>query len=598
MKNDSHKFFSVIFIVLASGFLCALSLSFAIGVYDWNIFFGYFRHPLIFLLNWIPVVLLFGFFYVLTNRQFAAFLLTAVIIVPSSIGNYFKLKFRDEPFVFQDLGSIRAGLSVAGNYGVAVSKRIVLALLVVIIIAFLLYRFSKEKMTAVSRICLSVILMISLFPLWRFIYSDDQLYRTLADRNLILETWDSNQYFVANGFPYPFLHSITASRDIPPADYTPENAKKILSGFHGENIPEAEKVNLLVIQLESFADLEAMGVDGISSDTYERFRSIQDESVCGTMVANVIGGGTVDTERCFLSGSYGLQSYRRDSSSYVRYLNSQGYHTSFGHPNRAFFYNRQNIASYLGFEESFFNDNRYAALTGGQWRCDSAFLPDVFHQFSDDIQTGSPVFSFRVTIQGRAPYHNESFDDDGHFWVKDSASDASRYEVNNYLSSINETQKYLSEGLDLLRDISDPCVVMLYGDHKPFFDSPEAYQDLGIDFDMSTWKGVLDYYGTPWMIWANASAKEVFSSDFRGTGPTVSPGYLMNVLFQELGWGGNAFMQFTSSILSRLPVITSNQYYVEDGQFTSYLSEEGKSLLHDYECVQFYYRANPEESAA
>ena len=96
---------------------------------------------------------------------------------------------------------------------------------------------------------------------------------------------------------------------------------------------------------------------------------------------------------------------------------------------------------------------------------------------------------------------------------------------------------------------------MLYGDHKPFFDSPEAYQDLGIDFDMSTWKGVLDYYGTPWMIWANASAKEVFSSDFRGTGPDVSPGYLMNVLFQELGWGGNAFMQFTTSILPRLPVM-------------------------------------------
>ena len=80
MKNYSRKFYSVVFAVLASGFLCALSLSFAIGVYDWNIFFGYFRHPLIFLLNWIPIILLFGFFYVLTNRQFAAFLLTAFSI--------------------------------------------------------------------------------------------------------------------------------------------------------------------------------------------------------------------------------------------------------------------------------------------------------------------------------------------------------------------------------------------------------------------------------------------------------------------------------------------------------------------------------------
>ncbi len=596
MKSNSTKRLTLFLFLFSSVLLCTISLSFAIGVYDRVIFLGYFRHPLIFLLNWIPVLLLQCFFLVLLNQHWSSFLLTSVVVLFSSIGNYFKLKFRDEPFTFQDLDSIRAGLSVAGNYGVAVSKRMILSFLLIAVLTVLLYRFAKTRLPFLPRFILTVALFLSCIPLWQNIYANDQLYLATADRNLILETWDSNQYYIANGFPYPFLHSIRASRDIPPENYSPAAAEELLSNYHSQNIPDTQKVNLLVIQLESFTDLEAMGVKGISADTYTVLRSLQKDSLCGTMVANVIGGGTVDTERCFLSGSYGLQSYRKNSSSYIRYLNSQGYRTSFGHPNRAFFYNRQNIASYLGFEESFFNDNRYMELTQGQWRCDSAFLPDVFQQFEDELQNDNPVFSFRVTIQGHAPYNSSSFDEDGHFWNSESVSESTRFEVNNYLSMITETQQLLLSGLERLRDNTEPCVVLLYGDHNPYFGSPEAYRDLGISFDMSTEMGVLDYYGTPWLIWANSSAKSIIPSDFCGIGPTVSPGYLMNVLFNELGWSGNAYMQFTNSIRASLPVVSTNGYYIENGRFTTNPSDEAMTLLRNYECVQFYYRANIGES--
>ena len=587
---------SLFALLISSALLCAICLSFAIGVYDWNIFLGYFRHPLIFLLNWLPVLLVQGLLLCLLNRQWAAFFITAAVFLTSSIGDFFKLRFRDEPFLFQDLGSIQAGLSVAGNYGVSLNKRILLALVLVLLLTLLLCRLCREKLKGGFRAVLALFLLAGMFPLWRFVYSDDSLYRRVADSNLILETWDSNEYFVATGFPYPFLHSITASRDIPPSGYRAEEAAALLSACPGESVPEDRRVNVLVLQLESFTDLEAMGVTGISPDTYATLRSISEECLCGRLIANVIGGGTIDTERCFLSGSYGLQSYRKASSSYIRWLNAQGYHTSFGHPNRAFFYNRQNIADYLGFQEAWFNDNRYGEITNGEWRCDAAFLPDVFSQFREELLLDEPVFSFRITLQGHAPYNSSSYDEDGHFWSGDAAADSTKYEINNYLSMVAETQRCLADGLNSLRELEEPCVVLLYGDHNPYFDSETAYQDLGLSFDMGTEEGFLNYYGTPWLLWANSAAREVIPSSLSGTGATVSPGYLMNVLFHELGWTGNAFMHFTDSVLARLPVVSTNGCYLEDGRFVTEPDAEGQQLLHDYECVQFYYRANPAEA--
>ena len=91
-------------------------------------------------------------------------------------------------------------------------------------------------------------------------------------------------------------------------------------------------------------------------------------------------------------------------------------------------------------------------------------------------------------------------------------------------------------------------------------------------------------------------AADLLPAKLSGTGATVSPGYLMNVLFHALGWKGNAFMQFTDSVMAHLPMVSTNGCFLEDGSFVTVPDEAGRQLLHDYECVQFYYRANPAES--
>lgn len=582
---------NLLVLLLSSAGVCVLSLNFAIGVYDWGTFFGYFTHPLIFLLNWIPILLLQLLLLCLFNRQWAAFLVSSLLILLPSIGNFFKLKFRDEPFVFRDVSSIRAGLSVADSYGVSLNGRIVLAAVLVLAGTVFLLLFARGRLWKGTRIGAAVLSLLAVWPLWHFVYSQDELYYKTANENLILETWASQEYFIANGFAYPFLHSITESKDLPPEGYDAKAAAALLAAYSDGDIPEDRKVDLLVIQLESFADLEELGVTGITPDTYAPLRQLQQESICGTLIPNIIGGGTIDTERCFLSGSYGLQNYTGAAPSYVRCLNDQGYRSTGSHPNRAFFYNRANVAEYLGFDEYFFLDNHYYDVTGGEWRCDGSYLPEVFRMFREYVAEDAPVFSFNVTLQGHGPYNAESYDTDRICWPNDTVSDSTRYAVNNYLSLIAETQEILLRQIDTLRDSPEPMVLLLYGDHKPWLES-EVYEELGIHFDLSTEQGMRDYYATPYLIWANDAAKDLLELDFTGEAPTVSPGYLMNVLFEVLGWKGPAFMQFTDSIMEHMPVVHSGHYYIEDGVYTREPDAAGRALLRDYEWAQFYLRGS------
>ena len=580
---------NVLGMLASSALTCVFSQNFAIGVYDWGTFFGYFRHPLIFLLNWIPIFLLQLLLYCLVSRQWFAYLLSAVLILVPSVGNFFKIKFRDEPFTFRDMSSIRAGLSVAGSYDVSLNTRILAAIVCTLIGVLLMMFLVRGRMRRGGRRALALLALLSLAPLWLRVYSNDELYYRTAEQNLVLETWSGQEYFIANGFTYPFLHSITESRDLPPEGYDADEAAASLAAYADGVIPADRRVNVLVLQLESFTDFEKLGLSGITPETYSSLRILQDESLCGTLIANVIGGGTIDTERCFLTGSSALQNIYGAFPSFVRWFNDQGYVTTGSHPNRAFFYNRANVAEYLGFSEYLFLDNHFAEVTGGEWRCDGTYLPEVFRLFRERTHAGEQVFSFNVTLQGHGPYNTEGFDTEEICWPGEGCSERTRYAVNNYLSLIAETQRVLLRELDTLRSDPEPAVVLLYGDHDPWLEQ-EVYDELGIVFDLSTEQGMRDYYGTPYLIWANDTARAQLGDYFLGDGPTVSPGCLMGFLFEKLGWRGPAFMQMGDALRARMPVFNSNGYYLFDGAFTRSLPDEGKELLHQYDCAQFYLR--------
>lgn len=144
-----------------------------------------------------------------------------------------------------------------------------------------------------------------------------------------------------------------------------------------------------------------MGLQGID-DIYADYHALEAESYTGNLMTNVFGGGTIDTERCFLTGYTQLKDYRRPVNSYVWYLREQGYTANGSHPCLRTFYNRYNVNRYLGFEDYLFTEGYYEKY-GYPVTYDEEFFPDMLKFFKDDVADGKNVFSFNVTYQGHGP---------------------------------------------------------------------------------------------------------------------------------------------------------------------------------------------------
>ena len=84
----------------------------------------------------------------------------------------------------------------------------------------------------------------------------------------------------------------------------------------------------------------------------------------------------------------------------------------------------------------------------------------------------------------------------------------------------------------------------------------------------------------------------IIGDDLVGDGPTISPCYLMNELFSLLGWDGPAYMKFTNSCRDELPVVNSNDFYLDNGEVSTELSDKLSAKKEQFDCVQYYMRRN------
>ena len=506
-----------------------LSLLFAAVVNRKAMILSYFQHPLIAFLNLAPVLLLGLMLYFLLGRAGLSYGITAVIVLGLTIASWFKLQFRNDPLMFEDLLLLKEAGNMAGKYQLFLTKTMAAALLLVVL-----------------------------------------------------------------GFVYPFLYSVKSASDAPPDGYDEKRAQSILSAYEDADIPEEQKVSVLSIMLESYDDFTKYGVPELDPKVYEDYHALEAESVTGNLITNIFAGGTVDSERCFLTGFSRLGSFRSLSNSYPWYFRSQGYTVTGAHPCYAWFYNRENINRNLGFEDYKFVENYFSPMTGGDVGYDDLFFPELIQLWEANKALGKPVFTYDLTYQGHGPYSDDTlWWEDGYDYVLGGDyTDAERNILNNYFGSIYNTNQNLKAFFDYFRGESEPVVIVVFGDHNPWLgDGNAVYEAMGLDLDFSTEEGFYNYYSTRYLIWANDAAKEALDRDFTGQGPTISPNFLMNEVFRQCGWDGNAFMQATQQVMDQVPVInTPTGLYVEGGRLTAALTPEGQALVDDYHMLQYYWR--------
>lgn len=574
-----------------------MALRMAYGPYDSMFFRTYFSVPGLLWRNLLPPVLLILLLWALLRRSWLAFLLGGLVTMGFPAAGYYVLLFRDDPLTPDLLKYLREAVTISATSGYDLTpsgpQLLALGLLVAgtIVLALLVRGKPRRALLWVPLICL-----LLLEPAIR----DADFYESSLD-NTSVNQFSITESYIGRGFWYPFLHQLMGAQEVPPLELelpilsdeqTEEEIvpaeptlEDLLAGYSDSDIPEETKIDLMIFQREAYADFSKYDIEGMDWSCYDLYHALREESYYGTLVANVFSGGTIDTERCFLTGMWDVSALPADRNlnSYVWYFKDQGYTVEGAHPCFNWFYDRLTVNPRLGFDRYLYSEDTFTALSNWTVAYDDILMPVVWDMYQEQTADGKPYFGFHVTYEGHGPYIEDYID-----WAGANYSDAIftgklRSIFNNYLGILHDCDVHLTALVDKLRESERPIALVLYGDHKPWLGNErEVYDALGLSLDMSTEEGFYNYSTTEYLIWINPAAEAVLGRQIRGQGPTISPCYLMNVIFEQLGWEGTAYSKKMEEYRQVMPVITTTGRFVIDGELVTQVPEEHMEMAEEF----------------
>ena len=574
---------------LLSAFLTLQTLRFSSINADWTVALGFLSNPLLFMLNWLPVAGALYLLYFLTGRPHLAYVLTCLPVLGLALVNYYKLLLRGDPLLFADIRLISEATAIGGRYTFTVTGSVAVAALLTVGLSVLLrYRYPACRRPHARQRLLGIALCLSLlFGYTRLLLPSDTLY----GRTGLSVGWMPMQSYVAHGVTYPFLRSATAVAETPPDGYAQSSAKAALAQYRDAAIPDGQKVNIIAIMLEAFSDFSQLDGLTFAHDPYADWHRLAAQGYSGQLVTNIFAGETVNTERAFLTGyTDPTDDFRTPVSSFVWYLHGQGYRTQGSHPGNNWFYNRLNVNRYFGFDEYHFYEDRYRwFIKGARILPDAQFLPTVLADYRLNEPTGRPLFSFHVTYQNHGPYATTAEYDKAYLPWKAGYDQANYNIANNYLSGVAETGRQLAALADYFAAQAEPTVLVLFGDHKPWWgDGNATYDMFGINLDRTTEDGFYNYFTTPYIILANDAAKAATGCAFTGDGGRIGPCFLMERLFTLMGWDGPAYMQALRALEEKTAFV-NRERWLEDGILTGKTQEQGEPVwLTAFRQIEYY----------
>ena len=579
--------------IVVSFLLSAVSLYFATDKYGIEMFQSYFENGYIVFLNTLPVFFSIMFVFLICNELWIGISITSILVIVLSLINYFKLLFRDDPLLVEDLTLFSEMKNMTGRYKIHINRDMILWILgmtVVIFVVWKLRKIIKIEMKIRTRI-ISVIMIVlcGIGCMNRFILNDEYYQKT--ENIALINRWGSTQQFISRGFIYPFLYSSKDAGMKKPDGYNKKEIENSLKDIKEDDIPGDKKVNIIAIMMEAYGDFSVYPQIEFDSenDPYAAFNRIKEISYYGNLLTDIFAAGTVRTERRFITGADAYPSLRKNTYSYARYFTDQGYCVEGSHPCYSWFYNRINVNDHLGFSKYDFYESRYSELANGEIAGDNVLFPELYKDLKNSIDDGIPYFNLSVTYQNHGPYSTEQLYDTSYVIKQEDYTDDEYNILNNYLSGIKNTGEELEKLIEEIESLDEPCVLVAFGDHKPWLgEGNSVYEMLGIDLDVSTLEGFYNYYATPYIMYANDAAKQITGNQFVGEGADLAPNYLMNELFEKLGYDRPAFMKITGLVRQTITA-HSGDIFMENGEVVDKLSDEDQQVWDQYKKYEYYF---------
>ena len=469
---------------------------------------------------------LFLFVFFIAGRTSISMAICVAAIAIIGVGNYFVVMFRSNPIVPWDIYSFETAMSVADNYVFSVdwalAEHIAMFILMLIVGVRTNIRLNKKILRPILTVAMCIPAYFYISYLWQ-----DNLERNTGLNDTL---FNAKYMHSKDGFFVSFILDIHFLQIEEPKNYSDEYALSLLNEQEVEKVETPEELpDIIAIMDETFSDPAVLGEFETNKDYMPFVHSILRGEVANTISGytdvSVLGGNTANSEFEFLTGnsmaffpngSVPYLQYIRDGiSTIVPQLEEYGYTTYGTHPYRAKGWNREFIYDLMGFDYRYFQGSFPFEDKLRNYVSDEADFKSILEWRNN---TEGPFFMFNVTMQNHSNYGGDFDNFDPQIVAKFKNTSSNKY-LNKYLSLMYETDQDVASLLSELSQSDRKTIVVFWGDHQPndYVVRP-IYKEYGLDFDNQTYEQQQQRQKTPFFIWANCSAANIwYVPSVRGT---------------------------------------------------------------------------------
>lgn len=538
------------------------------------------------LLNLIWYCLIFWLFRMILGRKVLAGGVSAVVCFLFGLANHYVLSFRGRIIFPCDLLTLDTAAVVAKSYDYTPDRQIWIALavlggyLLLLLLAHIVYHPKGRQRLGRKLLWGSVAGMV----IYLFAFFFTPLLPTIG---IYTQQWRTQQ----NGFLLNFTTAIRYSFVSEPDGYDADKVAQTARSYRSQSVTDAGELpeNLIFIMNESFADLTAAFPNlELSEDPLAFYHSLTKNTVKGTMISPVTGGGTANVEFEYLTGdslaflpssTVAYQLYLYDGCpSLVSQAKDLGYHTIAFHPYLSSGWNRTSVYPWLGFDEVHFQEDVQDPQYIRNYVSD---LSDYEQLFRWTEESDGPTMIFNVTMQNHSGYSQGWNNLSGDVTVTGGAKPSSI--TTQYFSLMKESDQAIQALVEHYSQVEEKTLIVFFGDHQPPLGNTFFETLYGKKLDERDPEEVQQAYETPFFIWANYDIPE--QDELR-----ISSNYLGVLAAEVAGMPLTGYQQLLSRLMDVLPVAGTAGYLTADGLVTQEAEELPgyvQSLYREYELAAY-----------
>ena len=576
-------------------------------------------HPIIFLLNLMPILILNILIFILCKNTFFSAAAVSVISFSASLINRFKIIYYDDPFMPLDIfngSSATTGKAAINTIRYDFVMFVVCILVIALLIAAGIF-IKSYKFNAFTKVSITVLTICFALIINTLVYSSTSLYEKLP----VQTSKYTSGVFNDLGFIYSFLYNFNTSRIEQPDNYNKKYAQELIKAHSTEKakVPNI-KSNVIFIVSEAFSDLSTYKPFIITEandplKNYSRI-SLMRNSISGHIIVPGNSGETANAEYDILTGmqtsylnSKGTSAFnmiRKNLSSIPRFFTENGYADQLIYPGEGWMYNRSNVYKFLGLSNQvLINSFKKPDNLKGDNISDYSLAKMIVQKYKDNYKTKEvkPWFCYAVSTQNSAPYTADKYNYkpvEVETFRKE-IPDESKNKLNTYFEGVRDSDSMLNVLVNYFMNSDTPTIIVFVGNHLPFTgDDADIYKELGINFDeRGSMEQIYNSSRLPFLIWANETAYN--KTNFEAAKKkldlpkdnTINANYLGPVLLELLGFKGqDSYYDFLNDVRRDLPVIDRYYAKTEEG-FTKVLNDNQMQKYNALKNWQ-YFKINSE----